>query len=92
MIVLALAFWLCAGWCGLGRADVADVLDCDGIAVVSGLPGADSVPLGVVSLVDGLLHPATSKPAVPNAPARNVRRSGVLKPPSMSFLPQPKHD
>jgi hypothetical protein len=69
--------------CGLGRVEVV-AFGCDGTSVACALLVVGWVPLGVLSLASGLSHPATIKPAVPNMPARNVRRFGLLRPPSMS--------
>jgi hypothetical protein len=82
MMVLALAVWVCVG-CALGRVDVVDAVGRDGTPVGCGMPVAGWVPLGVLPV--GWSHPATARQAVPNMPARNLRRVG-WRPPSMSFL------
>jgi hypothetical protein len=79
MIMPAFAVSVCVGRCGLGRADVVDALGWVGVAVDSELLAAGAAALEVRSLVPGLLHPAASRPAVTNAPARNVRRVDRLE-------------
>jgi hypothetical protein len=79
MIMLALAVSVCPGRCGLGPTDVVDTLGRVGVAVDSELLAAGAAGLDVRSPAPGLLHPAASRPAVPNAPARKVRRVGRRK-------------
>jgi hypothetical protein len=83
---VALAGWAEIGRCGLGRADVVDALGCGGVRVDSEPLAADAAELDVTSLAFGLLHPAATRPAVPNAPARKVRRVGKLKPLTLVLL------